>query len=263
MRHRGTLFWGGILIAGGILFLLDNMGLLPFDVWKVLWPLFLIALGAWFLFGSLIKRPPQVEHANVPLEGARRARLRIQHAAGRLLVASGAGPGDLAEGDFSGGVEVDARHEGDLLDVRLSVPNFVFPFTWSPGERMDWDVRLSRDVPLTLDLDTGANDARIDLSDLAVVELRLQSGASATEITLPSAAGMTHARIGSGAASVRVNVPPGVAGRIRAQTGLSSVQIDPGRFPRHGDLFISPDYDSAANRVDLEIDMGVGSVEVR
>lgn len=261
--RQNTLFWGLVLILAGGVLLLDNLGILQVNVWNILWPLFLIALGAWILWGTVSRRSPAVEHSNVPLDGAGRARIRFRHGAGRLQVQSGAGMADLAEGDFGGGLDLRTRREGDLLNVDMAVPVQFFPIFWSPGFSLDWSVRLNRDTPLALELNTGAGESRLDLSDLRVAELSLHSGASSTELTLPANAGQTRARIETGAASVRVHIPAGVAARIRAGGGLSSINIDATRFPRMGELYQSHDFDTANNRVDLDIQTGVGSIEIR
>jgi hypothetical protein len=168
----------------------------------------------------------------------------------------------LVEGDFGGGVDIDSRRNGDALDASLRVPAQVFPFYWWPGTTLDWNVRLNPEVPLTLEVEGGANEARIDLNDLQVKELSFKSGASSSILTLPAQAGMTHARVSSGAASVNVAVPEGVAARIRWRGGLSSISVNPARFQRFGDSYQSPDYDTAPNKVDLDVEMGVGSVTV-
>lgn len=260
--RRSSLFWGAILILAGTLFLLNNLGILQIDVWGLLWPLFLIALGISFLWGTFFRGETQVEHANVPLEGARRARVRVRHGAGHLQVTSGAMPGDLLEGDFGGGLDLNMRREGDLLDATLSVSTPGFPFAWMPGETLDWSFRLNREIPMALEFETGANETRLDLSDLLISELCLKSGASSTEVTLPAQAGHTRVEVSSGAASLRVTIPMGVAARIQTQGGLSSIRVDTIRFPQAGGVYQSPDYDTATNRIDLKIETGVGSIEV-
>jgi hypothetical protein len=203
-----------------------------------------------------------MEHAGVPLEGARQGRVRLSHGAGRLDISSGAGMNNLVEGDFGGGIDLDSRRNGDAMDVSLRVPVQVFPFSWWPGATLDWNVRLNREVPLALEVEGGANDSRIDLSDLLVNDLTLKSGASSTNLALPARAGMTRARVSSGAASINISVPEGVAARIRWRGGLSTVNVNQARFQRLGDSYQSPDYDTAANKVDLDVEMGVGSVTV-
>jgi hypothetical protein len=115
---------------------------------------------------------------------------------------------------------------------------------------------------LYLELETGANEARIDLSELLVTDLRLGSGASSTQITMPANAGSTRAKISTGAASVKVRIPQGVAARIQARGGLASILVDSARFPRSSGIYESSDYAAATNKIDLDIETGVGSVEV-
>jgi hypothetical protein len=59
-----------------------------------------------------------------------------------------------------------------------------------------------------------------------------------------------------------VIVPQGVAARIRIDTGVSDVKVD-SRFPRVGNVYQSPDYESAANAVDMDIDAGAAQIAVR
>jgi hypothetical protein len=122
---------------------------------------------------------------------------------------------------------------------------------------------VNGEVPLSLSITSGAGETQADLTHLKVSELRLQTGASSSEIQLPAGAGHTRVNIEAGAASVSLTVPPGVAARIRNRSGLSSLKIDTGRFPRQGEVYQTPDYESAVNQVEVDIKTGVGSVEVR
>ena len=70
-------------------------------------------------------------------------------------------------------------------------------------------------------------------------------------------------RAEAGAASLTFLVPTGVAARIGTKMGLGSIQVDESRFPRMGDGYQSTDYATAENRVDLDIQGGVGSVRIR
>jgi len=103
----------------------------------------------------------------------------------------------------------------------------------------------------------------LNLRDLQVKELYLQTGASATEIDMPARAGEVRATLRSGAASVVVRIPENVAAQIHTHGGLSSVSVDTQRFPQVGEGdFRSPDYGMAANRIDLDVETGVGSFRV-
>ena len=258
-----SFFWGFVLLVAGVLTLLSNLGILKVQIWSLLWPTFLIALGLWTLYSNFSgRRGGRQEQAEIALEGASQARIQLNHGAGRLEIGSGDLAGSLLQGNFGGGLELDSHRSGDRIEARLSVPTASFPIFWSPGAAFNWAVRLNRSVPLELDFNTGAGESEIDLSDLLVKDLRLQTGASSSNIVLPAHAGSTRVRVEAGAASVRVRVPEGVAARIHVQSGLSGININTNRFQRSGSDYCSPDYDSAENRVDLEFQTGVGSVEV-
>jgi len=264
MMRNSNLFWGAMLILAGGAFLLQTMGLLQgVNLWGLLWPVFLILLGAWILLGRFSRGQITREKATVSLDGASQARLKLEHGAGRLDVRGGAASLDLVEGTFGGGVQVSSRRDGATLDAKLSLPSQSLPFLWGPGYSLDWEVRLNQSVPIALELGTGAAEANLDLADLKITELRLQTGASSSNITLPANAGFTRVRIESGAASVVLRIPEGVAAHIRASAALGAVNVNTQRFPRVGGEYQSPDYDTAANKVDIHVETGVGSVEIQ
>lgn len=261
--RRNSWFWGLVFILAGLVFLLDNLGFFQgINVWNLIWPLFLIALGAWTLWGTVFRRSPESQHAQIPLEGASRARVKVAHGAGRLRIDGGAGADLLADGDFGGGLDLDTRREGDLLDVSLRVPVPSSPIFWWPGTNLDWSFRLNREIPLSLEMDTGANDAIINLGDLRVGDVYVKSGASSTNLTLPSSAGNTRVRVETGVSSFNIHVPEEVAARIRVRGGLSSLSVDQRRFPKVADGYQSPDYETAQNRADIDVQLGVGSVSI-
>lgn len=261
--RSSSLFWGFILLLVGALLLLANLGIITVNIWNLLWPLFLVAIGVWMLLGTLFRGQSTRKNARVALEGARRARLRIQHGAGRLDVGAGAEGEDLLVGDLHSEFDIRTRRDGDLLDVKLSMQNQFFPFFWLPGHSLDWILQLNPDVLLALDFETGAGEARINLSDLQVTDVRLKSGASSTNLTLPANAGETRVKVEAGAASVNIRVPDGVAARVRMDGALSSLNVDQRRFLRDGGVYQSSDYHSSTNKAEIHIEMGVGSVSVR
>ena len=91
----------------------------------------------------------------------------------------------------------------------------------------------------------------------------METGASSTRLTLPAHAGWTRARVASGAASVEIAVPAGVAARINGQVAVGSLNVDQQRFPRRNGGYESPDFETATHRVELSIEGGVGATVVR
>ena len=268
MLNRGAYFWGGILIVVGVVLFLANVGILTVDVWKVLIPLVVILVGALTLWTATRPRPVMEAQAlRLPLENAARASVKVRFGAGRLQVRGGADPSTIIDGTFRGGVESDVRRSGSEASAELRVPSDFFlhvfsPWMWWGGPRLEWDFGLTETVPVALDVETGASEARLDLTRVLVDRLRLSCGASSVQIQMPAGAAMTTARIESGAASVVIDIPQGVAARIEAESGLANVRVNTSRFPRIDKVYRSADYDTAPHRLDLHIEAGVASVDV-
>ena len=268
--RRNSLFWGVLLVLLGGLFLLNTLGLFRVNIWSLIWPLFLILLGVWILV-NVFNRPGgreiQTEVTSVPLEGAQQANVRIHHGAGRLTINGSAAPDTLAQGSFGGGLDYrkSASGNGVNLDMRPRWDSHVifgFPWMWPNQGSLDWNVAFSPNIPLSLRLETGAGESRVNLSDMRVVNVDVETGASSTDLTLPSNAGMTRVKVEAGAASVNIHIPGGVAAQIHTQSGVSSISIDQTRFPRQGSVYLSPDYATATNKADIDIEVGVGSVRI-
>ena len=268
--RRGSLFWGTLILIAGVLLLVGNMFPNLFgsiSVWDIIWPLTIVLAGAWLLMRPAMgRRSAETQTVNEPLNGVSDADIRLYHGAGRLSLRASGAPGVLLSGSCVGGVDVTNLRSGPSarLDLRsragqdwMDFPNF------SGSNGYAWDLVVTPEIPVRLSLETGASESLLDLRELKITDLDVKTGASSTEVTLPAQAGLTRAKIAAGAASVKLTVPGGVAARIRVQSGLAGINIDSNRFPASAGGNESPDYDSAANKVDIFVETGVGSVEIR
>jgi hypothetical protein len=262
--RRGNLILGSVIILVGVMLLVNQ--LVPgLQLLKYIFPLVLILLGIWLLLGRrLLTRKVEEEQFSLPLGGAREADILLRHGAGKLEIRSHDAVDQLLSGTFVGGVEHEVQRSGDRLQLKLRPPSdmfFGFPGIYSTG--YNWSLGLSCDVNLNLDLQSGADEAEMDLTDLHVGKLTVKTGASSTLIKLPASAGFTAVKVEAGAAKVSIRIPQGVAGRIHTRgSGVSAINVDTTRFLASADGYQSPDYDAAINKADIIISTGVGSVEI-
>jgi hypothetical protein len=210
------------------------------------------------------------------LRGATQAAVTLRFGAGQLDVGPllHAGPDDLASMTYDGppGAAPEAQYSVanglGRLDYQLSgraaggfAPFFANRGGGNPESRLN--VSLRPDLPLTLTVQTGATQARLDLSQLRVGTLDVSLGAADTWVRLPENAGTTTAHFSGGATSLTLEVPDGVAAQIRTRGGLNTVSIDQTRFPAAGaDVYRSPDYATATNKVDITVETGVSTIRV-
>ena len=262
--RRGSLFWGSVILLVGIGLLVGNI--FRVDVWNIIWPLAIVFLGAWLLLGPVMgRRNIETQQVSVPLETASEADVSLHHGAGRLNLAATGTPGVLLSGSCVGGARVDVNRSGPAarVDLRSEASEYFFGFSSANAPYgFAWDLQFTPEIPLRLTLETGASESNIDLRDLKVTDFELKTGASSTNVTLPARAGLTRVKISSGAASVKLFLPEGVAGRIRVQSGLAGIHIDTNRFPATAGGYETPGFDAAENKADIFVETGVGAVEV-
>jgi len=259
---RNQLFWGGVLILVGGLMLAGELGVrLPNgnSMMSIFWPLLLIGFGVWVLISVFMRGKVEAESASVELQDAREANVRINHGAGELRLHGGAAATELFHGTFAGGLDHKSNRNGDKLEVKMRPANdfIMFP-PFISKDQLDWDVSFNMSIPISLDMNTGANKSEINLRDMNVTNIRLTSGASDTVITLPER-GRLKLSCEVGAASLTVIVPEGVAIRARATIGAGDFHVDKTRFPNNE----SPDFASAQNAVDIHITGGAASVRIK
>lgn len=212
----------------------------------------------------------KTEHATIPLDGATRAHVRVLHGVGHLQIKASANGDALVSGIFGGGLDAQIKRDGDAVDVQMRVPqkqgfmSWRFPWAWGRADRLDWTVELNRGLPITLDIETGASQADLDLSDLRITDLNLKTSASSMAVLLPAHAYRTNANIEASAASLTIHVPPGVAALIRTDEQMSSAEVDLNRFIMVSDAheYRTADYETATHRVDLRISLAVSEVKV-
>jgi hypothetical protein len=263
MRGRSVFVALAIIVVGTVL-LLGNLRLLPANTWPILWPVLLIALGiamAWPRSSESAR-----EKVSLSARGASSALVRIHHGAGKFVLV-GDDLGDrLLTGEFGGGLAREVRQIGSQLRVnlrsaQLGSPFFMFPWEWNE-HGLDWSLALNKQLPMSLDLHLGANEALIDLRELEITKLRLETGASKTDLYMSGASARTLASVHCGMAALTLHIPPHVAALIRVQSGLAAVKIDPDRFVRQGNTYRNATFECAAQQLELTLEAGMGAVEI-
>lgn len=255
-----AVWWPLAILIVGVAFLLATTGAIALTPAQLVgwWPVAAIVVGIGFLIGAVFvkDRDVRTERLAVPLDGLTGAEIRLKFGGGELAVGQ-AEPGMLVSGQFDGGVVQRSRGPG-----RIELEPYDPSTQFFSGRPIRWQLGITPDIPVDLRVESGANRSSIDLHGLRIRQLELHTGASETRVRLP-AAGQTSVRLEAGMASVELEVPPGVAARVRGRVALGSTNVDEARFPRSPEGWSSPDFEAAANRVEIAIDGGLGSIRIR
>lgn len=294
-RRRSII--GPLLLIGiGLAFLAQNFGLLSSNIWVVLWHLWpawlilagldlligrrtpwgswalggiaVVVLGGALLLGDALpglgnRTPGELVQVSQPIEGASRADVRIGSGVGRLLL-SPASSDLLIEGQITPlaneRINQSGRTVGDRLTYTLESRGMGWGFPGTVNTNASWDLRLSDRIPLSLDIDGGVGDTRIDLTGIQLTNLTLDTGVGDTDVTLP-AQGIFRVKVDAGVGDLTLRLPKELAARIRIDKGVGSVSVN-GGFNSADGYYVSPNFEGAEHRVEIELDAGVGSIRV-
>lgn len=329
-----SLFWPIVLIGAGVVFLLANLGVLQSGSLVTLfrmWPLLLILIGIDILFGRsspmigallgigavvlvivvIIAFPASFDLVEASYSdtasGAQSAAVRLYPSVGRTTVNTTADTNDLFTAEVRyieswGAPEMTASGELERTVV-LDQPdgNVSFdPFGWIPGlfgpeDEVYWEVTLSENVPVHLEVSPGAGTTELDLERLMLTSLTISSGAGQVGMTLPATGerypvsiqagvGSTEVivpegaafemRINGGVGEMTIDLPAGAPVRLDANTGIGSINLagDFRQTSGSGDDFLGEsgvwetnNYSTAnaSSRIDIEFEGGVGSLNIR
>jgi hypothetical protein len=294
--RRVTLVGPVILIGLGVIFLLNTLGLLAWSVWEVifrLWPILLIAAGleiilnrlsAWgsllalvltvvIVAGALWLLGPDIgtrqvvagEEVRQALGEASQARVVIEPSIGSLNIEALPESANLVEGVIQVGrgrrVKRDFEMAGKTATFTLRSEGETFgPFFWW-GDQWNWELGLAPEVPLDLEIGLGAGSADLDLTGLMVRDLQVNMGIGRSEVILPDE-GSFQVKIEGAIGETVVVIPAGMAARVRIDTGLAVSDLPDG-YRQQDDVYTSPGYASADDRVDLEVDQAIGMITIR
>ncbi len=288
-----------ILIIIGVFLLLGNFGIFGPDFWSFLlqfWPLILIAFGLdivlgrkrreivaivivilvavlWFVWAVIPHNTQNNNNVQTAagtqtimhnLDGAHQADITLNSGMAKLYVSALDESGVLVRGtvDTARGARLtdEFKVRGGVAQWQLaSHKTNPLSFSGKPhgGE---WRVQLSDRVPLDLTLDTGVGNTNLDLAQLNLTRLSLDSGVGSSTITMP-ASGQVTADINGGVGSITVRIPRQMSARIKIDKGLGGVHVS-SDYLHSGDTYTSADYGTASNRLDLSIDVGIGSITI-
>ena len=283
--------WGIFLLFLGIVFLLQTLNVLPWGLWGTLWrfwPALIIIVGlgillrrfnAWLVsllilailgaclgiaiwqHGTSLPASIVTTSNSEPLGNIEQARIEGDFAAANVTIGSLPSSSSNFVEASGGSMNLDFHRQDSEGKLYLNTGKVNRRFWDKDG--INWEIRLTRNIPLAIDVKSAAGNLQLNLSELEVTELRLDVDAGNCEVTMPSSAGTTDAEIEAAAANIEVTILDGVAARIHVDTSLSTFDVDESRFPRQGDYYISDDFDATRNRIYLEIDCDMGRVQVK
>lgn len=186
-----------------------------------------------------------------PLDGAESAAVNVDFSVGRASVTALAADADNLfeaqivyvgeyEFDVSGAAErsISLRQKGRLPS---KMGHFI-----NNAKKLEWNIALAQNIPFQLRLKGGLGETDIDLTNLLVDAIKLDTGVGKVALTLPLQDKNFQAGISGGVGKTDVTVPAGISGNLKIDGGVGEVNVS-----------VSPD---AAMRINAS--SGLGSINI-
>lgn len=284
-REKNGSSLGVMIIIIGIIILLYNLNILKVTMfWGIvrLWPLLFVVIGlniilkkvrymsviTWLLFFGVvigysylyIDEMTWFFGDNMPLESYMTdsvdlddGHMELEMATGKIVVNSHNQNYIAYEIPEMHMEKANFNDATDRLTLRSEMQNFAF-------QSSAYYVDVPEQSPWFIDIDGGVLTVELDLADASVTGGKIDYGVGDLDIILPELSdGLLTVNLGIG--DVTIDIPENLGVKIISQGGL--VSFDTKLEEVSEDVYESSNYNSAEHQLEIQIDVGIGSIEIK
>jgi hypothetical protein len=255
------LLWPLLLVAAGIVIIFRENVLVRVGVWLLL--LAVLIGHSYFTAGNTgsgrltkgrtisIRKPVETQYGEIELSIAGTV-LNIGSGAGNLVDMNTDDPDITCLEDYKNNKEkaiLSFKSDRKLKTSRFNSRNESF-------------FNLNGDVVWDIDVNVGAVSGAIDISELNVKSLDIDAGACDLKLICGGKYESTDIKIDAGASKIDLVIQKETGARIKLDGIMSKKNLDDLGWEKTGGYYISPNYNSAGNKVDIDINIGAGNLTV-
>ncbi|MBU7042879.1 MAG: hypothetical protein HXS47_04740 [Theionarchaea archaeon] len=282
-KNRKRVETGGILFAlfiimlGGFSLFYDVSPLTALLNLFDLWPLFLIGLGIWIIlknvnqerisvvilsvilivavYSAFPKEQPLYEYADsreIP-SGVTEMDVVLNLMFGDYTVGATSQALYQIEG-FQSPANVGVQTVGSTAHINLSLEK---SFQIAERSHNEYMILLNNRLPMTLTGEMALSTCTLDLSDLNLERFVLDSGLGTFKITFGET--NTDAVLDMGLCTGTIYIPKSVGVKLVYSKGVASLSV-PSDWVKSGNEYTSPNYNTATYRINISMDLGIGTI---
>jgi hypothetical protein len=163
-----------------------------------------------------------------------------------------------------GKIESERQDKDKIASVSIS-EKFVKGIINSRISKREFSVKLNNQLKTNLELNSGASSLNMDLSKIKLKNLKIDAGASNAEIRFGNLISLTEAKIDTGASKMIFFIPKGSGLKVIFDSDGLNKKDFAGNLnltKADDDTYISSDYEKAANKININIQAGVSTIEI-
>lgn len=231
----------------------------------------ILLLAGLFLLAGCVNRvavgPTQTDSQSVELGNVDSVQVEIDMGIGELAVAGGAT--NLLDAEFTYNIEdwrpeVSYNQRGSMGELQISQPDGEINGIPEDDIEYRWEIALQNDVPMDMEVNLGVGESNLNLGDLYLQNLVVDTGVGETTIDLTGNVRESYdVQINGGVGETTVYLPEGVGLRVEASTGIGSFIINGLQKEGDSDVYTNETYGSAEVNLMLEISSGIGEITIQ
>lgn len=282
MKNSRAL-WGVLLIFIGVFLILGTFDWFSVDLFgalRVLWPVFIIAGGLTLFFKQESHLPRVILWLLVfALIGGYAIYLGARDVTGFETSKTFAMERNMKSGSFhlnAAVVDLDLSAGSELAIVNTQIGGIKYEYLggnspviiysqddsflkWQGNQ--DFEAQLNRDIPWTIEINTGTTKGTLDFSDIQLEQCTVNTGSCELDIIAGSKSKDASIIINGGAVNVDLTLPEDVGVEISSAGALTKINEDVYMLT-DDEVYRSDNFDSAPNKLYLEMACGAGNVTV-
>ncbi len=300
MKKGHTL--GLILILIGIAWIIRQAGILSINwaaALKTLWPVILVAAGAsvllgqrrklvsgiWILtflvfigFGIYKRNEParlldleeKIQIDMGPLEQIQRTAPEKE-----ILLTQGTETGRLILQLGTAKIDLNAKASDALAKLDSNIPGLKQRFIQGTqtvleysneqsdnSTRQDFKLDLNPEIKWDIEANLGVVDGSLNLEEIPVEQIHLALGVGDLKIRFGQKQEITRMNLLSGAANLDIYIPKGSGLKIKQGKIMTNLDVHYMNMIEQGDYLISDNYDTAAQKFEIEVVSALSGINV-
>lgn len=126
----------------------------------------------------------------------------------------------------------------------------------------EYQYELNNTIPWDVRIEAGATDADLDFSDIILKNLELNSGAGDIDIQIGKIDRKAIIVADVKASDFKVSLPKDMGYKAIIEGSLHDITIEGDDYVKNGNVYTSDNYSTAAQKVDINLDVAVGNIQI-
>ncbi|HTV60426.1 MAG TPA: toast rack family protein [Verrucomicrobiae bacterium] len=201
---------------------------------------------------------------SVDAQGAETAKVSVTIPAGDLTLRGGAGQGKILDANF----HYTSEDGEPVVNYTVSGKDGTLDLSQDTGDRItfgtnhnDWSLRLSDNIPTSLQIKIGAGHGDLDLHGLTLSGLDLEMGAGQVNADLAANWKKDSAvTIQGGVGQATLRLPDSIGVSVHASGGIGAISSE--GLHKQGDDYVNDAYGKSPVTLDVNVEGGVGQINL-